>query len=46
LECAGQGRTLGEVCEAFAERDEPAAAAFAALQSWLAESLVSRVELT
>jgi hypothetical protein len=45
LECAGQGRTLGEVCEAFAERDEPAAAAFAALQSWLAECLVSRVEL-
>jgi hypothetical protein len=46
LEWAGQGRTLGEVCEAFAERDEPVAAAFAALQSWLAESLVSRVELT
>jgi hypothetical protein len=46
LEWAGQGRTLGEVCEAFAERDEPVAAAFAALQSWLAESLVSTVELT
>jgi hypothetical protein len=45
LEWARQGRTLGEVCEAFAERDEPVVAAFAALQSWLAESLVSRVDL-
>ena len=46
LESASKGRTLSEVCEAFAGRDEPVAAAFAALQSWLVESLVSRVELS
>ncbi len=44
LERARQGRSLGEICEAFAEREEPAAAAFTALQSWLGEGLVSSVE--
>ncbi|HEX4804138.1 MAG TPA: putative DNA-binding domain-containing protein [Myxococcaceae bacterium] len=44
LERAREGRTLGEICEAFGERDEPAAAAFAALQSWVGEGLVASVE--
>ena len=44
LERAREGRPLGEVCEAFSERDEPAAAAFAALQSWVGEGLVATVE--
>jgi hypothetical protein len=44
LERAREGRPLGEICEAFAERDEPAAAAFAALQSWVGEGLVASVD--
>ena len=44
LERARQGRTLGEICEAFAERDAPTADAFAALQSWVGEGLVDSVE--
>jgi hypothetical protein len=44
LHWAGEGRNLGGICEAFSGRDEPAAAAFAALQSWLAESLVAEVD--
>jgi len=46
LNWTGQGRTLGEVCEAFAEREQPAAAAFGAIQSWLAEGLVASVDLS
>ncbi len=44
LRWASEGRTLGEICDAFSGREEPAAAAFEALQSWLAESLVAAVE--
>ena len=44
LERAREGRPLNEVCEAFAEREEPAADAFAALRSWMGEGLVTSVE--
>lgn len=44
LERAREGATLGEVCEAFAGADQPAAAAFAALQSWIGEGLVASVD--
>lgn len=45
LERAARGATLGEICEAFSARGEEAAtAAFAALQSWVAEGLVAAVE--
>jgi hypothetical protein len=40
LERARAGRPLADVCEAFAGRGDPAAAAHAALSSWLAEGWV------
>jgi hypothetical protein len=44
LRWAQQGRTLGEVCEAFSYREQPVDAAFRALRSWFAESVVTGVE--
>jgi hypothetical protein len=35
------GRRLDEVCEAFAERDDPAGAAFGAIGSWVAEGMLA-----
>jgi hypothetical protein len=43
LELARSGATLEAICGAFAGAPEPAAAAFAAIGSWLAEGMVSRV---
>jgi hypothetical protein len=37
---AGAGESLGEVCQAFADREDPGAAAHAALSSWLAEGWI------
>jgi hypothetical protein len=41
LEAALAGEPLSVVCAEFARRDEPAAAAFAALSSWLGEGWVA-----
>ena len=39
------GGTIGSACEAFAERPDPAIAAFTAIGSWFSESMVARVVL-
>jgi hypothetical protein len=43
LAAARAGRPLAHVCAAFGDRDDPAAAAFAALASWFDEGWVSGV---
>ncbi len=43
LQRAMEGQTLTEVCEAFAAREDPANAAFAAISSWTGEGMVSTV---
>ncbi len=45
LEELQHGGTIGAACEAFAERADPAAAAFTAIGSWFSESMVARVVL-
>lgn len=45
LRWAREGRPVAEFCEAFAERESPAEAAFKALQSWLSEELVAGIEV-
>jgi hypothetical protein len=40
-----EGATLGQVCAAFAAEGDPAAAAFAALSSWLDEGWVAGIEV-
>jgi len=44
LEAALRGEALGEICGAFAGREDAAEAAFAALGSWLDEGWVARVD--
>jgi hypothetical protein len=41
LVLARAGRTLEELCDEFAERDDPAAAAFQAIGSWFTEGMVA-----
>jgi hypothetical protein len=41
---AGAGATLADTCAAFGGRDAPAAAAHAALSSWLGEGWISGIE--
>lgn len=43
LEALQRGGTIGEACEAFAERPDPAPAAFTAIRSWFSEGMVARV---
>ncbi|MBS1149215.1 MAG: hypothetical protein H6Q89_913 [Myxococcaceae bacterium] len=45
IEALQRGESLGAACEAFAERADPAAAAFTAIGSWFSESMVARVLL-
>ena len=45
IEALQQGGTIGAACEAFAERADPATAAFTAIGSWFSESMVARVVL-
>lgn len=45
IEALQQGGTIGSACEAFAERPDPAVAAFTAIGSWFSESMVARVDL-
>ena len=45
IEALQQGGTIGAACEAFAERADPAVAAFTAIGSWFSESMVARVVL-
>ncbi len=45
IEALAQGGTVGGACEAFAERPDPAAAAFKAIGSWFSESMVSQLVL-
>lgn len=40
LRRAMAGRTLGEICDAMSKREDPAAAAFVAIGSWLAEGWI------
>jgi hypothetical protein len=44
LRRAREGCALAEVCDSFAERPDAGSAAFAALQSWLAEGLIAAIE--
>jgi hypothetical protein len=44
LECAARGGALSQICEAFAEREDPATAAHGAIASWMAEGWVAGVE--
>lgn len=41
-----QGHPLPEVCEAFAEREDPASAAFTAIASWVNEGMISALVAT
>lgn len=43
IEALQQGGTIGAACEAFAERPDPAVAAFTAIGSWFSESMVARI---
>jgi hypothetical protein len=43
LELARDGKPLATLCEAFAGREDPASAAFAALTSWFDEGWIARV---
>jgi hypothetical protein len=43
LEGAASGDTLAKICAAFTDRDDPAAAAHAALSSWLVEGWIVAV---
>jgi hypothetical protein len=43
IEALLRGETLEAACEAFTEREDPAAAAFAAIGSWLSEGMLARV---
>lgn len=43
LRLAQAGATLAEICAAFAEREDPAATAFEALASWLADEWVAAI---
>jgi hypothetical protein len=45
MEALQRGDTIGAACEAFAERPDPAVAAFTAIGSWFSESMVARVLL-
>ena len=44
LGLALEGASLGQVCAAFSAEEDPAAAAFAALASWLDEGWVAGLE--
>jgi uncharacterized protein (UPF0276 family) len=38
-----EGQALPEMCEAFSEREDPAAAAFTAIASWVSEGMISEL---
>lgn len=44
LERAASGGSLAQICEAFAEREDPSAAAHGAIASWMAEGWVTGLE--
>lgn len=45
IEALQRGDSIGAACEAFAERPDPAVAAFTAIGSWFNEGMVARVDL-
>lgn|GEM_PF-3372312 len=45
IQALQQGETIGAACDAFAEREAPAVAAFTAIGSWFNEGMVARLNL-
>ncbi len=44
IEALQQGESIGAACEAFADREDPAVAAFTAIGSWFNEGMVARLK--